>query len=62
MKTIKTYSTRIEAEVAKIALDGAGIPCLVVGIGTAMEGGASGVQLVVPEDQVDVAMEILEKS
>jgi len=29
MKTVKTYSTSVEAEVARIALDAAGIPAVV---------------------------------
>jgi hypothetical protein len=35
MKTVKTYSTRVDAEVAKITLAAAGVPAVVVGIGTA---------------------------
>ena len=62
MQTIKTYANRFEADVAKIALDAAGIPCFVVGVGIAMEGGMSGVQLQVPDDQVESAMEILQES
>lgn len=57
--TIKTYSTPIEAASAKIALDAAGIPCVVVGVGVSMEGGMGGVQLQVPPDQVDTALAIL---
>ena len=38
MKTIKTYPTRAEADLARIALDAAGVPCVVVGIGVGMEG------------------------
>jgi hypothetical protein len=59
MKTIKTYATTVEANVAKIALDSAGIPSLVVGVGASMEGGLSGVQLLVPEDQVEAALTAL---
>lgn len=40
MKTIKTYLTRVEADLARIALDAAGVPSVVVGIGVGMEGGA----------------------
>jgi hypothetical protein len=61
-KTIKTYPTRIEAEIARTALDAAGIPCLIVGVDVSMEGGAAGVQLRVPEDQVELAIEILGES
>jgi len=62
MKTVKTYSTRIDAEVAKIALAAADVPSEVVGIGTELEGGAAGVQLLVPDDCVAAALTILERS
>jgi hypothetical protein len=39
MKTIKTYPTSVEADLARIALDAAGIPSFVVGISLGMEGG-----------------------
>jgi hypothetical protein len=60
MKAIKTYPTRVEAELAKIALDAAGVPSVVVGIGVSMEGGVAGVQLLVPDDQVEAALRVLE--
>ena len=59
MKAIKTYSTRVEADVAKIALDAAGISSVVVGVGAEMEGGVSGVQLLVPDDRVEAALAVL---
>jgi hypothetical protein len=59
MKTIKTYSTRVEADVARIALDAAGIPAVVVGVGTGMEGGTGGVQLLVEDDRVQPALKVL---
>lgn len=59
MKTIKTYSTRIEADVARIALDAAGIAAVVVGVGTGMEGGTGGVQLLVEDDRVESALKVL---
>ncbi len=62
MKSIKTYPSRIEADLAKIALDAAEVPSVVVGIGVGMEGGMAGVQLLVPEDQVEVALRILQES
>jgi hypothetical protein len=62
MKAIKTYSTRLEADLAKIALDAAGVPSIVVGVGAAMEGGAAGVQLLVPEESVEAALKVLEDS
>ena len=61
MKTIKTYPSRVEADLARIALDAAEVPSVVVGIGVGMEGGMAGVQLLVPENQVDAALEILQK-
>ncbi len=59
MTAIKTYPSRVEADLARIALDAAGVPSVVVGIGVGMEGGMAGVQLLVPEDQVETALEIL---
>ncbi len=59
MKTIKTYPTSIEADLARIALDAAGIPAVVVGIGVGMEGGEAGVQLLVPDDRVEAAVTVL---
>lgn len=59
MKAIKTYSTRIEADVARITLDAAGIRSVVVGVGTGMEGGSGGVQLLVEDDRVEPALEVL---
>jgi hypothetical protein len=59
MKSIKSYPTRVEADLARIALDAAGIPSVVVGIGVGMEGGASGVQLLVPDDRIEVALKVL---
>jgi hypothetical protein len=62
MKVIKTYSTRLDADVAKIALAAANVPALVVGVGSEFEGGSSGVQLLVPEESVDAALKVLEDS
>jgi hypothetical protein len=44
---------------AKIALDAAGVPSVVVGTGVGMEGGIAGVQLLVRDDQVEAALTIL---
>ena len=60
MKAIKTYPTRIEADLAKIALDAAGVPAAVVGIDVGMEGGAASVRLLVPDDCVEAALTVLE--
>jgi hypothetical protein len=62
MKPIKTYSSRLDADLAKIALDAAGVPSVIVGVGVAMEGGASGVQLLVPDEYVEAALKILERA
>jgi len=62
MKTIKTYPTRVEADLARIALDAAGIPSVVVGIGVSMEGGVAGVQLLVPDDRVEAALKVLREA
>jgi Putative prokaryotic signal transducing protein len=59
MKSIRTFPTRLEADLARIALEGADIPAVVVGIGTGMEGGAAGVQLLVPDDHVEKALKVL---
>lgn len=59
MKTIKTYPSRIEADLARIALDAAEVPSVVVGIGVGMEGGMEGVQLMVADDLIEAALEIL---
>jgi hypothetical protein len=59
MKTIKTYSTRVEADLARIALEAAGISSVVVGVGASMEGGTGGVQLLVEDDRVETALKVL---
>jgi len=58
--TVKTYATRTEAEIAKITLDAAGVPSVIIGVDIAMEGGIAGVRLQVPEDYVASATETLE--
>jgi Putative prokaryotic signal transducing protein len=62
MNTVKTYSTRVDAEVAKIALAAAGVPSVVVGIGTDLEGGAAGVRLLVADENVEEALRVLDRS
>jgi len=59
MKTIKTYPTSVEAELARIALNAADIPAVVVGISVGMEGGGAGVQLLVPDGRVEEALPVL---
>lgn len=62
MKTVGTYPTRLEADLARIALEAADVPAVVVGIGTGMEGGAAGVQLLVEDDRVDAALAVLREA
>jgi hypothetical protein len=50
MRILKTYPTRLEADLARIALDAGGVPSTVVGTGVEFEGGAAGVQLLVPDE------------
>jgi hypothetical protein len=59
MKTIKTYPTSVEAELARIALNAADIPAVVVGVSVGMEGGGAGVQLLVPDGRVEEALTVL---
>ena len=59
MQTIKTYPTNLEADLARITLEAAGIPATVVGIGVGMEGGFGGVRLLVPREHVDAALKLL---
>ena len=61
MKPIRNYSMQFEADLARIALEGAGIPAVVVGVGMGMEGGIAGVQLLVPEARVEAALTVLEE-
>ena len=60
MKAIRRYSWQFEADLERIALEGAGIPAVVVGVGMSMDGGVGGAQLLVPEDRVEAALEVLE--
>ena len=59
MKAIRSYSTQLEADLARIALEGADIPAVVVGVNVGFTG-MGGVQLLVPEDEVDAALQVLE--
>lgn len=59
MKPIRTYANRVEADLDRIALEAEGVACVVVGLGAAWEGGIEGVKLLVPDDQVERAREIL---
>jgi hypothetical protein len=59
MKSIKSYPTTIEADIARMALEAAGVPSVVVGISVGMEGGTAGVQLLVPDDRIEEALTVL---
>ena len=59
MKAIKTFPSTIDAELAKVALVTADVPAVVVGVNVGMEGGAQGVQLLVPEQDVETALLLL---
>ncbi len=59
MRSIKSYPTTVEADIARMALEAAGVPAVVVGIGVGMEGGAAGVQLLVPDDRIEEALAVL---
>lgn len=61
MRVIKTYASRIEADLDRLALEAADVPALVVGVGMALEGGIEGVKLLVPDDMVGRAIQILEQ-
>lgn len=43
MIAVRTYSMRFEADLARIALEGADIPAVVMGVGVNMDGGAGSV-------------------
>lgn len=59
MTVVKTYGTRLEADLASIQLRAEGITATVVGVGLPLEGGANGVRLLVPDEQADTALEVL---
>jgi hypothetical protein len=58
MDAIRTYSTRLEADLARIALEGADIPAVVVGVDVGFTG-VGGVRLLVPEDRIEAAENVL---
>jgi hypothetical protein len=59
MKALKTYPTTVEADLARMALEAGGVPSVVVGTGVSMEGGLAGVQLLVPDEYFEAALEVL---
>jgi hypothetical protein len=62
MTPVRTFNTRVEADLARIALSSEGIEATVVGLDVAFEGGANGVRLLVADDQADAARRILARS
>jgi hypothetical protein len=62
MTPIETYNTRLEADLARIALNAEGIAATVIGLDAALEGGAAGVRLLVADDKVDAARKVLAKT
>jgi len=62
MTPIRTYNSRVEADLARIALGAEGIAATVVGLDAALEGGAEGVRLLVADDKVDAARKVLAKT
>lgn len=59
MALVKTFDTRVDADIARIALRGEGIAAQVVGVDLALSGGAQGVQLLVADEDADAARKIL---
>jgi len=59
MKAIRRYSLQLEADLARIALEGADIPAVVVGVDVGFTG-MGGVQLLVPEDRIEAAQKVLD--
>ena len=61
MTPIRTFNTRVEADLARIALGAEGIEATVVGLDVALEGGAGGVRLLVVDRQAAEARRVLAK-
>jgi hypothetical protein len=62
MTLIKTYASRLDADLARIKLAAAGIDATIVGVGVGMEGGADSVRLLVSDERADAALKILRDS
>lgn len=58
VEAIRTYSMQFEADLARIALERADIPALVVGA-SPYPGVIGGVQLLVAEDRIEEALKVL---
>ena len=61
MRVVRSFASKLDADLAKLALDAAGVPSLVVGTGVEFEGGANGMQLLVPDEWVAAATAALER-
>ena len=66
MAVVRVFSTEIEAEIAMSALEAAGIECVMRrddcgGVQPAM-GLVTGIQVVVPDEDLDAATEVLDAS
>src|SRR5256884_2955476 len=59
MKIIKSYPTTVEADLARITLEAAGIPSIVVGISAGMEGGVAGGGLLGPGETAEAGATLL---
>ncbi len=55
MKQIRAYPLESQADLARIALEGANIPAVVVGVGIGIKGGV----LLVPQDRLEAALRVL---
>lgn len=59
MTRVGTYTTFLEAELARLALESEGIRAEVNGIDVSLQGGGAGVQLLVPDAVADTALLVL---
>jgi hypothetical protein len=59
MNVIKTFSTMLQAELARVALTGEGIASQVVGVDIGLEGGFSGIKLLVEDGDREAALKVL---
>jgi hypothetical protein len=61
MKTIRKYPKRVDADLARTALDAASIPSVVAGLGIGIRGADEEISLLVPDNQVKAALRILDQ-
>ena len=59
MTPVKTYLTRLEADLATIVLRAEGILATAIGAGVAKEGHIEEVRVLVPEEQIEAARNVL---